>query len=155
MRSYRANYILHKSLPFAFGTFTLLFVIVGLIVPDVLTTTGNRDVVETSILILLPGLVTGLLMLRLGSWLNKNYFRVYMDQEVIDVFKHGEKIRIYWEDIEHITTIEWLWKGSIFKLKPKGQEAFYFLSDKPRVGSDEFDSGMSLLVDKKKRELDI
>lgn len=119
MRTYRANFIFHKFFPFTFSVFLLGFTVVGLIAPEVITTTVNGVDVETNFFTLLPGLLIGLPLLKLGIWLNKNYFRVYMDDEVIDVFKGGEKIRIKWEDIESINTIDWLWKGTIFKIKPK------------------------------------
>ena len=63
-------------------------------------------------------------------------------------------------DIESIDSVKWLWKGTIFKVKPKNGKTFYFHSDKPKMTiSDFFSSGfrteMAEYVKSKKTELGI
>ncbi|MCV9386858.1 hypothetical protein [Reichenbachiella ulvae] len=159
MKTHKASYYFHRILPLAIGVFLLRMVILSIISPDEITTIVNGEEVETTFLTALPALVIGLPMLFFGIWLFGNYFRVYMDEEVIQVLGKNKQ-KYNWSDIESIEPVNWLWKGTIFKLKPKNQKRLYFFSDKPNMKFNNqftptFETQMNLLISKKKRDLSI
>jgi len=83
-----------------------------------------------------------------------------MDEKGITVVKLRGDQRIIWEDIELIDEIDWLWGGTIFKVRPKNSKTFYFHADKPRMSlKDMFNGGfkteMAEYVSKKKQEFGI
>jgi hypothetical protein len=38
-------------------------------------------------------------------------------------------IKFKWEEIEYIREVKWIWRGTIFKVKPIGKRPFYTCSD--------------------------
>ena len=160
METYTSNYNFQKYFALLFGLAVLSFSISGLIRPDILTTTVNGKQMETTFLTILPGFVIGSSSLALFIWMTKNYFSIRMDEQGITVHRNNAYARINWNEIESINEVRWLWKGTIFRVKPKGLKRFYFHADKPRMDfstmwSGGFKTEMSKFIAGKKRELGI
>ena len=159
METYTSNYNFQKFFALLFGLGFLGLSIFGLIRPDIMTTTMNGKEVETTFLTILPGFVIGSSSLALFIWMTKNYFSVRMDEQGIIVHRNNAT-RINWNEVEAIDEVNWLWKGTIFRVKPKGLKRFYFHADKPMmdfntIWSSGFKTEMSKFIAGKKRELGI
>ena len=160
METYTSNYNFQKVFALLFGLVFLGFSIFGLIRPDLMTTTVNGKEVETTFLTILPGFVMGSSSLALFIWMTKNYFSIKMDEQGIIVHRNNADTRIHWNEIEAINQVNWLWKGTIFRVKPKGLKRFYFHADKPRMDFNTiwrggFRTEMSKFIAGKKKELGI
>jgi hypothetical protein len=144
-------------------TFSIVFTggsIIGLVFPESMTITHNDRIVETNFLNILPFLMLGLISTYIASWIVRNFFRVKMDENGITIKTRKNAKYIDWHEINEINVVDWLWKGSIFKVQPKEGYTFYFHSDRPTLSfsnfmSSEFETKMADFVKKKKEELGI
>ena len=160
METYDLNYYTQKIFALLFGVAFTSFSVFSIISPESITTTINGEIVETTFLTSLPGLILGLLFISIFIWMTRNYFSVKMDEEGVFVKNSTKLNMIKWSQIESIREVKWLWRGTIFRVKPKNTKAFYFHSDKPKMNTKTifgsgFDTEMADFVKMKKQELDI
>ena len=113
-----------------------------------------------------PFLLIGGAFIALFIWICFNYYRVILtDDSVKKQLINGEKTYI-WEDIEEVNEVTWLWKGSIYKFKPKNEKVFYVHADRGKIafnnpfktGLDDmsyFKTKMGEFISSKKSELNI
>jgi|GEM_PF-2358926 len=156
MKTWSSHYYLQRGFVLLIGILFSTGFVYDLLFPDSFSNTNS----EASPPLLLPMFLFGSVGLFLSFWMAKNYFRVQLDDLGITKLSAKANEPIAWEDIESIKSIEWLWKGMLFKVKPNNQKAFFFFADKPPMGissnfGNEFKSKMDEFIQAKKQELGI
>lgn len=139
-----SNYYFHKIGSLIFGTLFFLGGFIPLVTGG--TITINDVPTKASIVNTSPFLLVGGGSIILFIWMCSNYFKVTLTDYHVKK-QIGNKGKTYnWEDIEEIDEVTWLWKGTIYKIKPKNERRFYTLADRGRVAfNNPFKSGLDNL----------
>ena len=138
----RPNYYLQKFGSLLFGS---VFVFGGLFpLINGGTVTINDVPTKATLANTSPFLLIGAVFLTLFIWICLNYFRAGLTEDNVKKIRFNGNKNYSWTDFEEVSEITWLWKGTIYKFKPKNEKPFYVHSNRVRMAfNNPFKTGLN------------